>query len=466
MLKRTRLSIAISAAFGAGLVGITPAVLAQQQLDRVEITGSSIRRVDAETALPVTILRVEDLIKQGVTTAEQAVQRIAANQSNFGVNQAVGTSQGGTANADLRGLSAASGNFANKTLVLLNGRRIVNHPFDAAAVDLSSIPLASVSRIEVLRDGASAIYGTDAIGGVINFILRRDFQGIDIAAEYQVPQESSAGQTKRVTLAGGFGSMASQGFNIMGSFDWRDQKVMRAPDRSFAATGVLGPTRDDLTAGTSGSSFPGDAGGFEPSGPACNPPSSLPRTNAAGTAFSDCRYDFTRDIDIIPANEQKTYLVRGSLGLGSAKNHVLSAEYLRAENEVTAQIAPSPISHFIPATSPFFPAGAPVTTVPGFGAGAVANWRQVPAGKRTNSDENTTERYLLDLSGAVTGWDYRSACRPLREQSRVLGEPGLSRRFDCASRHHRRGCQPIWTSAGRRHGRIGCRDGESRHRDR
>ncbi len=65
--------------------------------------------------------------------------------------------------------------------MLLNGRRIVNHPFDAAAVDLNSIPLAAISRIEVLRDGASAIYGTDAIGGVINFILRRDFQGIEVA---------------------------------------------------------------------------------------------------------------------------------------------------------------------------------------------------------------------------------------------------------------------------------------------
>ena len=97
MLKRTRLSLAISAAFGAGLVADYSAVLAQQQLDRVEITGSSIRRVDAETALPVTVIKVEDLIKQGVTTAEQAVQRIAANQSNFGTSRAIGATTGGKA---------------------------------------------------------------------------------------------------------------------------------------------------------------------------------------------------------------------------------------------------------------------------------------------------------------------------------------------------------------------------------
>ena len=320
MLKRTRLSLAISAAFGAGLAGLTPAVLAQQQLDRVEITGSSIRRVDAETALPVTILRVEDLTKQGVTTAEQAVQRISANQSNFGISRSIGATTGGTSQADLRGLSAASGNVANKTLVLLNGRRIINHPFDAAAVDLNAIPLAAVSRIEVLRDGASAIYGTDAIGGVINFILRRDYQGIEVAGEYQVPEESSAGQVKRFTLAAGFGSLEKQGFNVMGSIDYREQKVMKATDRSFASTGILGPTRDDITAGTSGTSFPGDAGGFEPSGPNCNPPSSRPVNNAAGM-FASCRYDFTRDIDIIPENEQLTVLLRGALALG--KDHVV-----------------------------------------------------------------------------------------------------------------------------------------------
>ena len=407
MLKRTRLSLAISAAFGAGLVTVTPAVLAQtpQQLERVEITGSSIRRVDAETALPVTVLRVEDLIKQGVTTAEQAVQRIAANQQTQGTSGAIGATTGAASFADLRGLSASTGTAGNKTLVLLNGRRIVNHPFDAAAVDLNAIPLASISRIEVLRDGASAIYGTDAIGGVINFILRRDFQGIDVAAEYQVPDESSAGQTKRATLAAGFGSLAKQGFNIMGSFDWRDQKVMKATDRSFASTGILGPLPSDITAGTSGTSFPGDAGGFEPSGPNCAPPSSIPVNNAAG-AFASCRYDFTRDIDIIPENEQKTWLLRGSLAF--AQNHIASVEYLRAQNEATARVAPSPVNQFIPATSPFFPAGAPVTAVPGFGAGAIANWREVPAGKRTSHDDTTTERLLLDVTGSFVGWDYRA----------------------------------------------------------
>lgn len=408
MMKRTRVSLAIGAAFGAGLIGLSPEVLAQtQQLERVEITGSSLRRVDAETALPVTVIRTEDLIKQGVTTAEQAMQRIAANQSNFGVSQAIGATTGGKAEADLRGLSAASGTNANKTLVLLNGRRIANHALDAAAADLNAIPLAAIDRIEVLRDGASALYGTDAIGGVINFILRRDYQGVEVSAEWQPVQEQGGGDTKRANILAGWGSLAKNGWNVMGAIDWREQKVLEAASRNFARTGVLGPTRDDLTSGTSGTSFPGDANGFEPSGPNCNPPSSLPRLNAAGTAFDSCRYDFTRDIDIIPQNEQITALLRGSFALG--KDHVLSAEYVYANNEAQSKVAAAPTSHFIPTTSPFFPAGAPVTAVPGFGNGAVANWRQVPAGKRTSGDDTTTERMLLELNGLVAGWDYRAA---------------------------------------------------------
>jgi iron complex outermembrane receptor protein len=224
------------------------------------ITGSSLRRVDAETALPVTVIKTEDLQKQGVTTAEQAVQRIAANQSNFGISQSIGATTGGKAEADLRGLSAASGNNANKTLVLLNGRRIANHAFDAAAADLNAIPLSAIDRIEVLRDGASAIYGTDAIGGVINFILRRDYQGLEISYENQAPQKSGA-DVNRVNLTAGFGSLSKNRFNVLASLDWRRQEGLEAAERPFSATGIL---RGDITGGTSGTSFPGDAGGFEP----------------------------------------------------------------------------------------------------------------------------------------------------------------------------------------------------------
>ncbi|MDH3461344.1 MAG: TonB-dependent receptor plug domain-containing protein, partial [Burkholderiaceae bacterium] len=126
-------------AFSA-LVLASPLALCQVQLERVEITGSSLRRVDAETALPVTVIKVEDLVRQGVTNVEQALARVAAIQSSLGASSVVSSMTGGKAEADLRGLSGPTATFANKTLVLLNGRRIANHAFDAAAVDLNAIP--------------------------------------------------------------------------------------------------------------------------------------------------------------------------------------------------------------------------------------------------------------------------------------------------------------------------------------
>jgi iron complex outermembrane receptor protein len=389
MLKRTRISIAISAAFGAGFIGAVPmAAIGQVALPRAEITGTALRRVDAETALPVTIIQAEELIKQGVTTVEQAIGRVAANQAAIGISQGIGATTGGKSEADLRGLSAAGG--SSKTLVLLNGRRIANHAYDASSVDLNAIPLAAIDRIEVLRDGASALYGTDAIGGVINFILRRDFTGIDVSVEHQAPQKAG-GDTSRASLTAGFGSLSQQGFNVMGVVDVRKQKVVESVARDFAASGAA-------FGRTSGTSFPGDVNGFEPTLPGCAPPNSIP--NAAGT---QCRYDFVRDIDIVPKNDQLSLLLRGSFAIG--KDHTAALEYLRAENNAVNKVAPAPTSMIMPASSPFYPVGAPNNEPGGIN---VVNWRVVPAGKRTSESEAVGERLLGELQGMVAGWDYKT----------------------------------------------------------
>ena len=131
--------------------------------------------------------------------------------------------------------------------MLLNGRRLANHAFDAAAVDLNAIPLAAIDRIEVLRDGASAIYGTDAIGGVINFILKRELVGLNVDAQVMKPQKSGGGDTQRVSVAGGFGSLSDQRFNVMATLDWRKQDVLAAADRDFSKTGIIGTSRAAIT---------------------------------------------------------------------------------------------------------------------------------------------------------------------------------------------------------------------------
>ena len=181
MFKRTKISTGVMLALGGAL--LLPIAAQAQQTQRIEITGSSIKRVDAETSVPVTIVRVEELKKQGVTTVEQIMAQIGAVQIQTGSSQQVGSGSGGAALADMRGIGQS------KTLVLLNGRRIANNAIDGSAPDLNMIPFAALERVEVLRDGASSLYGTDAIGGVINFITRKDFQGAAITIGIDHPEE-------------------------------------------------------------------------------------------------------------------------------------------------------------------------------------------------------------------------------------------------------------------------------------
>src|SRR6185312_15853302 len=111
------------------------------------------------------------------------------------------------ASINLRGIGAGS------TLVLLNGRRVANYAFEGEAVDVNAIPLAAVDRIEILKDGASAIYGSDAIAGVVNFILRRDYQGFDADA-FGAWTEHGGGDRYQANVSAGYGDLARDRFNV------------------------------------------------------------------------------------------------------------------------------------------------------------------------------------------------------------------------------------------------------------
>jgi len=237
MFKRTRVSqaawmLASSAALLAGM----PA-LAQNAPQRVEITGSAIKRIDAETAVPVTVLKIEDLKAQGVSSIEQIMSSLGAVQMNQTSSQQVGAGTGGASFADLRGLGAS------KTLVLLNGRRVANNAIDGSAVDLNMIPFAALQRVEVLRDGASSLYGTDAIGGVINFITRNDYQGGSITLGADVP-EAKGGKAESANVGFGFGDLSKQGFNVFGFIDVNRQHRIKGDQRPWNSRfpGGLSPT--------------------------------------------------------------------------------------------------------------------------------------------------------------------------------------------------------------------------------
>ena len=202
----------------AALTTLSTAQAQDAKLERVEITGSAIKRIEGEGALPVQVITREDIVKQGLTTAAEIVARLSASANNLtdGGSIAYGgfRDQMGMNSANLRGIGVSS------TLVLLNGRRMANFasPGDSSGVDLNSIPAAAIERVEVLLDGASAIYGSDAIGGVINFITRKDYRGIELNASYGNSREGGASK-KTASIAGGVGDYSRDGFNLFGVVD-------------------------------------------------------------------------------------------------------------------------------------------------------------------------------------------------------------------------------------------------------
>jgi len=405
MFIRKKSVSAIAQLFGVAFVASHSALaLAQQEqkLEKVEITGSSIKRsIASEGALPITVISVKELREAGVTTTEELVGRVASSQSSLGTSQSIGSATGGVSNANLRGLGA------NKTLVLLNGRRLAAFAFDSATVDLNAIPFAAIERVEILRDGASAIYGTDAIGGVINFITKNNYNGIEVSGEYQRPQQSG-GVSKRATLSGGIGNLDTDKFNLWATFDYRKQDAVAATQRDFARTGVI-PDRGIFL--TSGTTFPGNFSQTSTSltgnptvlnAEKCAPPFSLYLPESFGT--KTCRYDYTAAIDIIPPTEQTTFATRGTFNLSDTAQ--FSLEYVRATNNNTARVAEDPVTGIVMTpNSPYYP-----KTYPGIDAtkNITVGWRMIPAGRRTNESESTAQRVVADLKGVIGAWDYRT----------------------------------------------------------
>jgi iron complex outermembrane receptor protein len=235
-------------AFAAAL-SLIPAAMAQTatassaapsdepvKLEKFLVTGSSIKRVADEGALPVSVFTRLDMEQEGIASAEQLIMNLNINgngldnlASNADVVAGAQRGNNGATSANLRGQGS------NATLILLNGRRIASHGLNGGVVDLNSVPFAAIERVEVLKDGASSIYGTDAIGGVINFITRRDFQGLVANAAADVT-EDGGGNIYRYSLVGGWGDLNRDKWNVMASLSLSDHHRLNGDQRDFVNT--------------------------------------------------------------------------------------------------------------------------------------------------------------------------------------------------------------------------------------
>src|SRR6185437_7792539 len=199
-------------------------------LQEVVITGSLIKRPNSETAEAITILKADALKNQGIENVEQVLDTLTAATPSVNIASSVGSFSGGGTYANLRHLGNGS------TRVLLDGQRLANNAFNGLAVDLSGIPFSAISSVQVLREGASALYGSDAIAGVINFITKKNYQGGEIQVNFDRPQRAGGGSGE-ADFTVGHGDLASDGYNIMVTGSYSKQQELRATQRAFSAAG-------------------------------------------------------------------------------------------------------------------------------------------------------------------------------------------------------------------------------------
>src|SRR5690349_8513732 len=215
-IKR-KIPLAVIAALGIGTVAVTPAMAQQaQKVEKIEVTGSNIKRVDAETSTPVLVISKDDIANSGKTNLAEYLQSLPLDgMGSLPTTFGNGFAAGATA-ISLRGLGA------NATLVLLNGRRMALYPraddLQKMFSDLSSVPVEAIERIEILKDGASAIYGSDALAGVVNIILRKDFTGAIGKIEGGISRYSDAQSWKGGLIVGG-GDLAKDKWNGFVNFE-------------------------------------------------------------------------------------------------------------------------------------------------------------------------------------------------------------------------------------------------------
>jgi iron complex outermembrane receptor protein len=419
----------LASAVAAALVLMAQQAAAQEQaqgqtMHRVEITGSSIKRIDSETALPVQLITREDIEKMGATTAAELVKNISANTAPItdGPSITDGTSgQRGLNAANMRGIGASS------TLVLLNGRRLANFasPGDNAGVDLNNIPAGAIQRVEVLKDGASAIYGTDAIGGVINFITRKDYTGLDLSGSLAGTQHGGAGK-KTASISAGTGDLSTDRFNVFGVLDVQQLERLRSGQRSFIKERELATT---LPAQMSSNTFPANvdisgaqrnaliAAGLLPAGstvsrvnpsaPGCNPPATVYAARGPG-GVAGCSYDYMEDTEIYPDSRKIGFIGRATFQLDPENQ--LFAELVQSQAKTKYVLSPNPVRirnlpvSILPQAyrTALTAAGLPDTF-------SGIRYRMAEAGNRSNEVTSTGQRLVLGATGTFGGWDYDAA---------------------------------------------------------
>ncbi len=432
---------ALPQALLAALVA-TPMAFAQaqtpptQKVEKIEVTGSNIKRVDTETVAPVQIITREEIQATGRNTIAEVLSGLSINQGNsFNEAGGVNSFAPGASGISLRGLGAKN------TLTLINGRRMAAYGFaqniSDTFVDINAIPSSAVDRIEILKAGASHIYGSDAIAGVINVILRKDFQGVEINGGVGTSTEGGANEY-RASLAAGVGDLGRNKYNVLVSADYFKRDLLLWTDRDFTKDGDWrNEAAGDFSRPSIALYVPFGAAAAAPNPnraaiPGCTGQVlTVQQVNPfATTRGNTCVQNLAEWNTLNPRTERAGVLARGTLDISPTLQAFAEAGYSTSKSFQKFQPPfigtantylnpatglPAQVLGLIPASSPYAYVFNGVKTAAQF------QYVFTEVGGRDSDLKNDTARFLAGLKGTMGAWDWEAGASVAKNKVTSIG---------------------------------------------
>jgi len=428
MFKRTKVCAGVLAALGGGLVIGSQPAMAQQASERVEITGSRLKSFETESASPVVSISAESIKVEGVRSVEQLLNNLPQVFADYGGTVSNGAT--GTATVNLRNLGR------DRTLVLVNGRRMPAGSPRALATDLNQIPVSLIKRVEVLTGGASAVYGSDAVAGVVNFIMNDRFEGVQFEANHSFYNHKQKGDLDYALDASGYkkpGNITSDGeiddisVTLGGNFangkgnatlflGYKKEAALLQSERDFSSCSV-GLAGDVFACGGSATSFPGRFRGVGL--PTASRDYTLDPTTGAVRLFSAATdlYNFGPLNYFQRPSDRYTASAFGRYDINDMARAYVEASF--HDDRTVAQIAPSglfgvqtTISNDNPLLTTAWRDALKLGPVADPATGVVTersvlfNRRNVEGGGRQDDIRHTSFRMVTGMKGDIGPWSY------------------------------------------------------------
>lgn len=381
-----------------------------RQFDKVEITGSALRRQAESRALPVHIITRADIRKTGLTQTSQLIQNLPFMSNMVEAGQFL-ASNGGFANAAIHGMP-------NGTLVLVNGMRLAPYGRQSIAggertgVDLDNIPISAIDRIEVLSDGASSLYGTDALAGVLNIIMSEERKGLSINADKTRPFGGAA-QTDSVSLQLAKGSMRRDGFHLRAEFEHSERGALSGSDRPSLSTGgttigsgasatPISYTLADLYTSPA-TLYANNTVWNSAWSPALGQGQGCPTGWISDSNGLSCQGNPYPMLDYYPSQRRTALHVRGELQAEAGQRYF--ADLLWGTNTQQARTVFDTSARYVDASNTV---AAPWLAQAGMTQGAWVLWRPAIAGP-VLAFEHSTLRLEAGVAGQAQAWSYQTS---------------------------------------------------------